>query len=487
VMAAGARGRYHCGSSHQVGAMRIAAALLPALLLSSSASLAQPPVPGDAALQGIAKARVASGRHAGVVIALLRPDGSRSVVAAGTGAGGAPLRPDAVFEIGSITKAFTGVLLAQMALAGDVRLDQPVRELLPAGSAVPARDGREITLGDLSTQVSGLPPMPTNFAPRDPANPYADYDGARLLAFLRTVQPARAAGERYEYSNLGVGLLGYALSAKGGASYEQLLAARVLRPLGLRETVVQLSPALRARLAPGHDAEGNPAANWDLDALAGAGALRSSAGDMLTFLAANVAAARDSTKGPLARALALSHRRRATAGSPVMGIGLGWHRLAADADTAVWHNGGTGGYRTFAGFNPATGVAVAVFTNTSTSVDDIGVHLLLGRPLRPPPSWPAVAALDGPTLQRHVGRYALTPAITIEVTRTTTGGTDGLRVQLTGQAPLSLYPTAVGRFFLKAVDAQLEFELPADGGSATAVTLVQNGARQRAARLADPR
>jgi CubicO group peptidase (beta-lactamase class C family) len=465
---------------------------LPALLLCAlpgAAPLAQPaaapaatgaaiPIPTDSALQAIATARVASGRYRGVVIGLLRPDGSRRIVTAGTGAGGAPLRPDAVFEIGSITKVFTGVLLAQQVVAGEVRLDQPVRELLPAGNTLPARDGREITLGDLSTQVSGLPPMPTNFAPRDPANPYADYDGARLLAFLRTVQPARGAGERYEYSNLGVGLLGFALSARAGTSYEQLVTARVLRPLGLRETVVQLSPALRARLAPGHDAEGNPAANWDLDALAGAGALRAPVGDLLTFLAANVAAARDSTKGPLGRALALSHRRRADAGSPAMGIGLGWHRLAAGADTAVWHNGGTGGYRTFAGFNPATGMGVVVFTNTGTSVDDIGVHLLVGRPLRPPPAWPAAVTLDSATLQRHVGRYALTPAISIDVMREGAG----LVVRLTGQAPLRIYPTAAGRFFLKAVDAQLEFELPADGASATAVTLLQGGARQRAAR-----
>jgi D-alanyl-D-alanine-carboxypeptidase/D-alanyl-D-alanine-endopeptidase len=436
-------------------------------------------LPTDSALQALANARVASGRYAGVVIGILRPDGSRRVFTAGTGAGGAPLRPDAVFEIGSITKVFTGVLLAQQVVAGELRLEQPVRELLPAGSVVPARDGREITLGDLSTQVSGLPPMPSNFAPRDPANPYADYDGARLLEFLRTVQPARATGERYEYSNLGVGLLGFALSAKAGTSYEPLLTARVLRPLGLRETVVRLSPALRARLAPGHDAEGNPAANWDLDALAGAGALRAPVGDLLTFLAANVAAARDSTKGPLGRALALSHRRRATAGSPVMSIGLGWHRLAAGADTAVWHNGGTGGYRTFAGFNPATGAGVVVFTNTSTPVDDIGVHVLLGRPLRAPAPWPAAVTLDSATVQRHVGRYALTPAAVLEVMREGSG----LVARLTGQAPLRIYPTAAGRFFLKAVEAQLEFELPADGGSATAVTLVQGGGRQRAARM----
>lgn len=128
-------------------------------------------LPTDAALQAIATERVASGRYRGIVIGVLRPDGSRHTVTAGTGAGGAPLRPDAVFEIGSITKVFTGVLLAQQVVAGELRLEQPARELLPTGHTLPARDGREITLGDLSTQVSGLPPMPTNFAPRDPANP----------------------------------------------------------------------------------------------------------------------------------------------------------------------------------------------------------------------------------------------------------------------------------------------------------------------------
>jgi len=440
---------------------------------------AQTLLPTDAAMQAIADARVASGRYPGIVIGVLRPDGSRKIIVAGTGAGGAPLRPDAVFEIGSITKVFTAALLTQMVGAGEVRLDQPVRELLPAGTTVPSREGREITLGDLSTQVSGLPSLPTNFVPRDPANPYADYDGKRLLDYLRGAQLTRLPGERYEYSNLGVGLLGYALAVRGGGSYEQLLTARILRPLGLRETVVQLTPALRRRLAPGHDAAGTPVANWDLDALAGAGALRAPTADLLTFMAANVAAARDSMRAPLGRSLAQAHRRRAAAGSPIMGIGLGWHRLTADPDTVVWHNGGTGGYRTFAGFSQATGAAVVVMTNSSTPVDDIGVHLLTGRPLRPPAPWPAVIAIDSVAAQRVVGRYALSPAATLTVVRAGAS----LTVQLTGQPPFQLFPSAPGIFFLKAVDAQLEFELPADGGPATAVTLVQGGARPKAARI----
>src|SRR5829696_8310118 len=144
---------------------------------------------------------------------------------------------------------------------------------------------------------------------------------------------------------------------------------------------------------------------------------------MLTYLAANLAADLDSTRGPLAPALHATHVRRRAAGGPIMGIGLAWHlRAARDSSVVVWHNGGTGGYRTFAGYDPARRVGVVVLTNAKISHDDLGFHLLVpSLPLIAPrlPSWASRKSITLPaaTLDRYVGDYELTPDLHLVVTR----------------------------------------------------------------------
>src|SRR5260370_20331102 len=123
---------------------------------------------------------------------------------------------DTVFEIGSVSKAFTGTLLADMVERGEVKLDDPISRYLPKTVKVPARNGREITLADLATQSSGLPRMPGNFSPKDPNNPYADYSVEQMYDFLSGYTLTRDIGEKYEYSNLGVGLLVHILALKAG-------------------------------------------------------------------------------------------------------------------------------------------------------------------------------------------------------------------------------------------------------------------------------
>ena len=117
---------------------------------------------------------------------------------------GRPLDGNTVFEIGSISKVFTALVLADMVRKGELALEDPVAKYLPDTVKVPARNGRQITLLDLATQSSGLPRMPTNFTPKDPANPYADYTIRQLYDFLSGYQLPRDPGERYEYSNLGL-------------------------------------------------------------------------------------------------------------------------------------------------------------------------------------------------------------------------------------------------------------------------------------------
>jgi CubicO group peptidase (beta-lactamase class C family) len=317
----------------------------------------------------------------GVTIGVI-DHGVRTIISYGA------VKPDSVFEIGSITKTFTGLTLAQMAEQKTVRLDEPVRALLPAGTVAAPTSGAEITLLDLSAQRSGLPRLPDNMKPADDANPYADYDAKALYAFVASHGVAMPAAPEFGYSNLGVGLLGQALADRAGTSYEALVKREVTGPLGMRDTAITLTPALTARFVPGH-AAGNAAQRaWDFTALAGAGAIRSTAADMLTFLDAQLHPEAVKGKSAEARtlpaALAATHEVRADVGGG-MHIALNWFRV--DDSGRYWHNGATGGFSSFAVFDPANDLAVIVLCNRSiddgTLADDLGKHVvarLVGAP-----------------------------------------------------------------------------------------------------------
>ncbi len=440
-------------------------------LIPCPALVAQTP-PSDAAIRSIIVPLVDAGHFSGIAVGLVSRDGRRHIVSYGPKAGVTPFDGSTEFEIGSITKTFTAAILADMVSKGEVALDDPVAQYLPDGFTVPHQGDRQITLLDLATQRSGLPRLPTNLAPIDSTNPYADYTADNLRSFLASYTLPRAIGAQYEYSNLGFGLLGLALAHKAGMSYEKLVTTRILEPLGMHETAATLTPRMRERLAPGHDAGGNPIANWDFAALAGAGALRSDINDMLTYIAANA----DSTSPPLGSVLALTHTGRIDAGSPAMQIGLAWNRIHTPSGrTVVWHNGGTGGYRSFTGYDEASGLGVVVLTNTSQSVDEIGVHLLDAAV--PIPTFRTAITLPPEALERYLGVYELQPSVTITITR------DGsqLMAQITGQPSYPVFAEAVGEFFYKVVDAQLSFGTDSSG-AVTGLVLHQGGRNMPAKR-----
>jgi D-alanyl-D-alanine-carboxypeptidase/D-alanyl-D-alanine-endopeptidase len=441
------------------------------LVLSAHAAFAQ--VVDDAAIRKILVERIDRRQASvGIVVGVIDPSGRR-VVSHGNFAKGdkRTLGGDTVFEIGSVTKVFTSLLLADMVARGEVALTDPVGKYLPAEVKVP-----KITLEQLATHTSGLPRLPANLAPKDGNNPYADYTVAQLYEFLATA-PARDAAAPYDYSNLGAGLLGHALARRAGTDYETLVRTRILTPLGMKSTSITIDPAMKERFAPGHDAEMKPAANWDIPTLAGAGALRSTANDMLTFLGA----AMGLTKSPLAPSMASMIAARRPIGEPGHEIALGWHVFKTADREIVWHNGGTGGYRTFAGFDPKSRTGVVVLSNASTGegVDDIGRHLLVpSLPLLSAPPERKEIQIDPKVLDSYVGRYELAPNFILDITR----DDSRLYVQATGQPRFELFPSAEHEFFLKVVDARLTFTMSAEG-RATGVTLHQNGASQPARRL----
>ena len=298
-------------------------------------------------------------------------------------------KPDSIFEIGSITKTFTGLVLAQMVAQGKVKLDEPVRELLPPGT-VAKPDGAEIRLVDLATQRSGLPRLPDNFTPADKDNPYADYGAANLYAFLLKHGVALPANAQYLYSNLGFGLLGQALSDRAGLPYPELLKQQVTGPLGMNDTSIALTADQQSRFIPGHDDSHKPAHAWDLVAMAGAGAIRSTACDMLTFVQANLHPEGVKPVGAspgaatVVQALKFSHELRADI-APGVRIALAWMYVAESGN--YWHNGATGGYSSYAFFNPDKDYAGVVLLNTTFSeknfADRLGEHIsqrLAGKP-----------------------------------------------------------------------------------------------------------
>jgi len=434
-------------------------------------------VPSEAEIRRILADRVgAENAGAAIVVGVIDASGRR-VVAYGSLAKNDNRRPggDTVFEIGSMTKVFTSLLLMDMARRGDVALTDPASKYLPAGVKMPERNNRKITLADLSTQSSGLPRLPSNLKPKDEMNPYADYSVQQMYDFLSGYQLTRDIGSQYEYSNLGVGLLGHAMSLRAGMSYEALVRSRICDPLGMTDTRISLTPEMKARLAVGHNATLTAVANWDIPTLAGAGALRSTANDMLTFLAANLGY----IKTPLAAAMADQISIRRKAGAPDMEIAYAWHIQTKDGSSIIWHNGGTGGYRTYMGFDPKARTGVVVLTNISTDAgaDDIGRYLLnASYPLLKvkPPTEHKQITLDSKIFDHYVGTYQLNSYALLTVSR------DGDRfyAQLTGQPRFEVFAESDRTFFLKVADAQLTF-------GATSVTLHQNGADSVAKRLND--
>lgn len=420
----------------------------------------------------------------GIVVGVVEPNGRR-VVAWGSPADGDPrmLDGDTIFEIGSVTKVFTSLALADMVNRNEVALDDPAARYLPENVKMPERSGKPITLLDLSTHRSGLPPIPGNLK-LNPRNPYAaDYSMNDLYQFLCGYTLPRDPGSEFEYSNLGAGLLGHLLAYRAGTDYESLIRTRITQPLGMPDTGITLSSSMEQRMATGHNAMLAPVGNSELPTLTGAGALRSSANDMLTFLEAFLGY-REST---LATAMQAMLDVRRPAGQ--IQIGLGWLLNSADGQEIVWHNGGTGGFSSFVGYDPQKRIGVVVLSNAFTQggVVDIGFHLL--NPQRPlaspePPRQHTEIPIDPGLLDRYTGRYRATPNFLLEITR------DGDRlfaqafVQLPHNPPGD--PTAAPRFelfaegektfFARVTDKQIAFETDPEG-RVTSLILYQTGRR----------
>jgi serine-type D-Ala-D-Ala carboxypeptidase/endopeptidase len=420
------------------------------------------PVPSTDEIREILVERIDRQKRAvGIVVGVIEPAGRR-VVAYGSLANGDPrtLDGDTIFEIGSISKVFTSLVLADMVNRKEVNLEDPAAKYLPENVKMPERNGKSITLLDLSTHTSGLPRLPSNLKLKDPHNPYADYGVDDLYQFLSSYTLPRDPGSEVEYSNLGAGLLGHLLAYRAGTDYESLIGSRITGPLSMPDTGITLSSSMERRMATGHSAMLAPVADWDLPTLAGAGALRSSANDMLTFLEAFLGY----RESPLATAMKAMLEVRRPVGKTKFEVGLGWNILGASA----WHDGGTGGFRSFVAYDPKERIGVVVMSNTFTlsGVDDIALHLL--NPKLPlanpePPKQRAEIHIDPKLLDNYTGRYQLAPDRILEITR------DGERfcaqafAQAIGGPKFEVFAESEKTFFVKVTGSQITFQTGPDG------------------------
>ncbi|SKA94349.1 CubicO group peptidase, beta-lactamase class C family [Prosthecobacter debontii] len=377
-----------------------------------------------------------------------------------------------LFEIGSITKVFTGLLLAQAVVEGKVTLETPISKLLDPGLTFADPKIAAITLKQLSTHTSGLPRLPSNHGSgvrQD--DPYVAYDMKLLIDYLSTAKLDGEGPFPCQYSNLGVGLLGSLLGRVYGLSWEEAVIQKICLPLGLKNTRMTF-PTSSLPLAPPFEGK-KPVSSWHFDAVAGAGALRSTAADLIAF--GQAIAHADQTS--LAQAFALAMQPQAVA--PGGQIGLNLFIGKRDGAEVYHHNGGTGGYRSALQVIPAKDIVRVVLINNA----EMDADGLIARTRQAGPRvMPAEGTLTPEQLPDYLGVYDLDR----EARFTVISHQNQLWCRLTGQAFLRLFPKkdAPNRFFYKAVDAEVQFTREA--GEVTALTLFQNGRELTAKRTAQP-
>jgi CubicO group peptidase (beta-lactamase class C family) len=327
--------------------------------------------PSNASIREMIKENMPDARSTGMVVGLLEADGSRRIIAyGGSGLNARPLDGESVFEIGSITKVFTGVLLAEMIRRGEVKLSEPLARLLPPGVRIPSRNGKEITLLDLATHTSGLPTMPGNFPKSETPEDYSSYTVKEMYDFLSGYELPRDPGESDQYSNL-QSLIGHALALRAGKPYEALLRERILSPLKMEQTAVTLTLEMQRQMTRGHDGFGDRQPYFIAPAFITSGGLKSTVNDMLDFAAANLA----QNNNGIYAALRESQRPQRPLGNSGEFWGLGWGVDTVGSE--IGHSGSTFDYNSFLNINLKSRRAIVVQANfAGNDANTLGVHLL---------------------------------------------------------------------------------------------------------------
>ncbi|MBK9284200.1 MAG: beta-lactamase family protein [Sphingobacteriaceae bacterium] len=273
-----------------------------------------------------------------------------------------------IFEIGSITKTFTGLLLAKAVKEKKINLNDDIRKFLPKGYENLQYKNKAILVEHLANHTSGLASVPSNISTLsnyDSLNPYQHYSKKHILEYLKTVIPDTFPGAKNNYSNLGMAVLGIILEEVNQQSYAEQIGA-LTSEMKLTSTAIELSEELKTKLTKGYNYLGDETPYWNLNGFEAAGAIKSNSSDMMKYLLFNL------KEG--AEYIRLSHEL--TWGDVNYGIGLGWHVIKTKyAHKLIWHNGGTYGYASFCGFIKEKDCAVIILSNSGINVDAIGIGI----------------------------------------------------------------------------------------------------------------
>lgn len=282
--------------------------------------------------------------------------------------GGKRVDENTLYEVASLSKVLAGTLLADATIRAQVSLNDSVQDYFDFD--VPDDNGEEMTLVQLATHSSGLPRMPYNFIYG--SNPYIDYKEEHLLQYLQKAALKHTPGKVYEYSNLGVGLLGYILSQIEDKPYEQLLKEAILEKLDMDSTAIFLNDELQQRKAKPHFKNGTPASEWDFDVLQACAGVKSSTRDLLRFMAANLG--RLETDEQLTQAMQMARQTHFRAVNAE--VGLGWQFANYDGLRCLAHDGLAGGYSSFMAIAPQRKIGVVVLSNNAGNVIPLGTELI---------------------------------------------------------------------------------------------------------------
>ena len=401
-------------------------------------------------------ARVAEHPGTGIIAGFI-DNGKVAIYQAGSSGTSRPLDEHTLFEIGSVTKTFTSAVLAELAMQGKVHLSDPVQKYLPGSVRVPSKNGKQITLLDLATQHSGLPRLATNMQGGSD-DPYATYSADQLYEFLNSYALTRDPGDRFEYSNLGFGLLGFALARDVDMPYGAMVRHYVFAPLEMNESGTSLNAQQKALFGQGHDDTGAAVHAWDFsEPTAGAGAIRSNMVDMLKYLRAAMGS------GPLANAFLFAEEPRSS--FPGHHIGLAW--WINDESHYIDHGGDTAGFHSIVLMTGDRKRGVVMLSN-GAQVGDLAVHFIdTSNPLAPPQK---TLKLAPSALDEYTGKYANeSDGITYIIER----AGDGLRAQIVGQPAAGIYASRPDHFYYKVVAAYIEFVR--NNGKVVGLILTQNG------------
>lgn len=443
-------------------------------LLAAAATGANTAETAPGPLDAVVAKRVAETETPACIAVAMVDARTRFAYACSDGAAPVTLTGQSLFEIGSISKVFTGLVLADMVRKGEASLDDPAAKHSRPGAKLPTRAGREITLLDLVTQTSGLPRLPPRLA-GTPTDPYALFGPDDLYQALAATELTHDIGTNYEYSNFGFMWLSEIVSRIGGKPFAELVRERVLAPLGMDDTMVALDEAHRRRLVTGHNARYEPVSPWDFaPEIAGVGGLRSSVADMARF--AEAMAGTRSTPLDETIAVAMKPLRK---GPGNLALAYAWHVRTTERGTLHLHNGGTGGYRAMLAVDREHKRAAVALVDSVAVFDDLPVHLL--DPAQPMYRKRVAITLDPAKLDEYAGRYEISPTFSI---RMFVAGAR-LMTQGTNQPAFELFAEAPDRFFARIVNAQVVFRRDS-AGKVEGLTLFQGGREVRAPRVPAP-